>query len=369
VKDKPVAPAAGAPAAGEAGADDAPAAPIAPVTSPAGFTYGDFSYDPYAKSDIVLEAEALLQQWQANKPGSYTPVWQDEADSYLNQFQNRDPFSYNMNADALYNQYKDAYIQQGRMAMMDTMGQAAAMTGGYGNSYAQTVGQQAYNQQLNQLSEIVPELYQMAYDRYGKEGQEMLDMYNLYMNREAQEYGRHQDTVDNWYREMSRLTDNANTLYERDYNDYLRRYDTALNEYNTDRSEAFDQWQTMQSQEFTDKNTGGGTGGSGIELDHVASMSSYELVGYLQSYKKKGDNDGLASFLDDCVETGRLSRQAADDYYATYLTKEDDGGQIPTDVNPIGDVATEDPWEREQYARRYGSKGGKYPTKVTLTSM
>jgi peptidoglycan hydrolase-like protein with peptidoglycan-binding domain len=251
VKDKPVAPAAGAPAAGEAGADDAPAAPIAPVTSPAGFTYGDFSYDPYAKSDIVLEAESMLQQWQANQPGSYKPVWQDEADAYLSQYQNRGPFSYDFNSDALYNQYKDQYIQQGQMAMMDTMGQASAMTGGYGNSYAQTVGQQAYNQQLSQLNEIMPELYQMAYDRYGKEGQEMLDMYNLYMNREAMEYGKHQDTVDNWYREMARLTNNANTLYERDYEDYLLGYNTSLNEYNTDRSEAFTSNENQKGRDFT----------------------------------------------------------------------------------------------------------------------
>jgi hypothetical protein len=30
------------------------------------------------------------------------------------------------------------------MAMMDTMGKAAGLTGGYGSPYAQQVGQQAY---------------------------------------------------------------------------------------------------------------------------------------------------------------------------------------------------------------------------------
>ena len=71
-----------------------------------------------------------------------------------------------MNSDALYQQYRDLYTQQGQMAMMDTMGQAAAMTGGYGNSYAQTAGQQMYNQYLGKLNEVVPELYQQAYNRY-----------------------------------------------------------------------------------------------------------------------------------------------------------------------------------------------------------
>lgn len=211
-----------------------------------GFTYEDFTYEDFAASDIVNQAYALLQQQQANKPGSYSPVWQDEADAYLSQYQNRDDFSYDVNSDALYQQYKDNYIQQGQLAMMDAMGQAAAMTGGYGNSYAQTVGQQTYNQYLSQLNDIVPELYQMAHDRYTQEGQELLDMYDLYMNREALEYSKYQDNLDNWYQETDRLTDNYNTLYDREYNEYLDEKSTAYNDYVTGREEAYnDYWNNI----------------------------------------------------------------------------------------------------------------------------
>jgi peptidoglycan hydrolase-like protein with peptidoglycan-binding domain len=219
--------------------DDAPIEEAPPVTSPSGFTYGDFSYGSFTPSDIVNQANALIQQQQANKPGAYAPVWQDEADAYLSKYQNRDPFSYDFNSDALYQQYKDNYIQQGQMAMMDAMGQAAAMTGGYGNSYAQSVGQQAYNQQLSQLNEIMPELYGMAYDRYNQEGQDMLSMYDLYMNRENQEYGRYQDSLDNWYQEMNRLTSDYDTLYDREHSDWETGYNTAWQEYLTDRNEDF----------------------------------------------------------------------------------------------------------------------------------
>jgi len=125
------------------------------------------------------------------------------------------------------------------MAMMDTMGQAAAMTGGYGNSYAQTVGQQAYNQQLGQLNDIMPELYGMAYDRYQQEGQEMLNMYDRYKGLSDQSFDRHQVEQDNWYREDARLTDNYNTLYDREHDDWERGYNTALEEYLTGRNEKF----------------------------------------------------------------------------------------------------------------------------------
>ena len=55
-------------------------------------------------------------------------------------------FKYNVNADPLYQQYKDQYIQGGKLAMMDTMGKAAALTGGYGSTYGQQVGQQDIDQ-------------------------------------------------------------------------------------------------------------------------------------------------------------------------------------------------------------------------------
>ena len=84
-------------------------------------------------------------------------------------------FKYDVNGDALYQQYKDKYIKQGKLAMQDTIGQASAMTGGYGNSYAQSAGQQAYQASLDNLNDVIPELYQLAYDQHNTEKN---DLYN-----------------------------------------------------------------------------------------------------------------------------------------------------------------------------------------------
>ena len=123
------------------------------------------------------------------------------ANDFLNQYLNRDAFSFNINEDAMYNQLKDQYMQQGSLMMEDAMGKAAAMTGGYGNSYAQSVGQQAYNQYMTELNQMVPELSDMAYDRYNKEGQDMLNMYDLYMGRADVNYERLMDQRDWAYKE------------------------------------------------------------------------------------------------------------------------------------------------------------------------
>ena len=129
----------------------------------------------YQESDAVKNAQQQLQQQIANKPGDYQSQWQGQLDSLFQQIQNRKPFQYDINTDALYQQAAQQYIQQGQKAMMDTMGQAAALTGGYGNSYAQSVGQQTYQGYLQGLYEQMPQYAQLALDRYNQEGQDMVN--------------------------------------------------------------------------------------------------------------------------------------------------------------------------------------------------
>ena len=52
----------------------------------------------------------------------------------LDAYMNRPDFQYDANGDALYRHYKDQYTELGKRAMQDTMGQAAALTGGDGSS-------------------------------------------------------------------------------------------------------------------------------------------------------------------------------------------------------------------------------------------
>ena len=119
--------------------------------------YSKYQYDASA-DQAYQNALAALQQAQSQMP-TYQATYDQQLQDLYNQIVNRDKFSYDLNADALYQQYKDQYTTQGKLAMMDTMGQAQAMTGGYGNSYAQSVGQQAYQGYLQQLNDVIPELY------------------------------------------------------------------------------------------------------------------------------------------------------------------------------------------------------------------
>ena len=229
--------------------DAAPEAPTVDTTAPAdtGFNYGD-----YQESDVVKQAQQMLQEHMASQPGNYQSAYADQINAILDKILNRDKFSYDLNGDALYQQYKDKYIQQGKMAMMDTMGQAQAMTGGYGNSYAQSVGQQAYQAHLNNLNDIVPELYQMALNQYNQEGQDMYNQYGLLASQDEQDYGRHRDTVSDYYTELDRLMSQYNTERDYDYSKWADERDFAYGEYSDDRAYEYqegrdqvkdDQWQ------------------------------------------------------------------------------------------------------------------------------
>ena len=214
---------------------------------------GGFEYGEYKPSDTVAQAEALLQQQMANKPGAYQSTWEGQLNDVISQILNREKFSYDLNGDALYQQYADQYIQQGKMAMMDTMGQAQTMTGGYGNSYAQNAGQQAYQAYLQQLNDIVPELYGMAQDQYNQEGQALYDQAALMAQQEDQEYGRYRDQLSDYYTERDRLTEDARYQSETEYgrwaDDRNFSYDNFINDrnyqYQQDRDAIADQqWQT-----------------------------------------------------------------------------------------------------------------------------
>ena len=203
---------------------------------PTGFTYAE-----YTPSDTVKQAEALLQQQLAQNPGSYQSAWQTQLNETLDKILNREKFSYDLNGDALYQQYKDQYTTQGKLAMMDAMGKAQAMNGGYGSSYAQSVGQQAYQGYLQQLNDKVPELYQLALDQYNREEDDLYNQYAMFADREEQDYGRYRDQMSDYYTELNRLTEDSRYQAEQDYGKYMDGFNIAYGQYRDQKSD--EQWQ------------------------------------------------------------------------------------------------------------------------------
>lgn len=195
-----------------------PSAPKVKAVEPSVTQEKDETRDLY---DQALETLSAAEQGRPEWNGS---AYDADIDSLYAQISGRGEYSYRLNEDALWQQLKDQYMQAGKTAMQDTMGQAAALTGGYGSSYGQAVGQQAYDRQTEKLMEIAPELEERAYQRYQDEGDALLDRLGLARGLASDEYGKWKDEYGIWADERGYARDVADDayekwLYEREYED------------------------------------------------------------------------------------------------------------------------------------------------------
>lgn len=210
--------------------------------------YGDFTQSDYLNQiqQNKINAENAVKNY-----GDFSYYDEDVFQKARKDYLNREKFYYDLNGDALYQQYKDQYMRQGNMAMLDTIGQASAMTGGYGNSYAQSVGQQTYQGYLQQLNDKVPELYQLALSRYAQEGQDLLNKYSLLADDRNFEYGKYNDVYDKLVANRDYEGNNYYNQYNLESGDYDRRLANLKDLYSIANSAA----NTLYDQEFGVYNT------------------------------------------------------------------------------------------------------------------
>lgn len=185
-----------------------------------------YSYNP-SENKAYQDALQNLQKVQGAEIPQYNGTYDKQMTDIYNQIMNRKPFSYDLGSDPLYSMYADQYTQKGRMAMMDTMGQTAALTGGYGNSYAQSVGQQQYDAYLQRLNEVVPELYANAREQYDKEGNDLLQQYSMAADMRNDEYARYQDDYSRYIDTIQRAQSEEERQYNRGYQDWINSQEMA----------------------------------------------------------------------------------------------------------------------------------------------
>ena len=319
-------------------------------TETAGSSTAPLTYNEYMESPVVSQAHAALQQQLAAKPGDYQSTWQGQINGIIDRIMNREDFSYDVNSDALYQQYKDQYASLGKLAMQDTMGQAAALTGGYGSSYASTAGNQAYQSYLSQLNEVVPELYGMARDQYNQEGQDLYNQYGLLANQENQDYGRYVDQYNQWATEVGISQGLYNDAYS-EYRDTIADQQWEKNYELNDNADARAQeaWE-LEQQAYTDStksyagttpggasyNNGSLTNGQVKELQAALGV---EVDGYYGENSKKAAGDlsaaeAYAKYVGTTAsETGEVElksmtpeeRVAVYDTLEGFLTPDKDG--------------------------------------------
>ena len=223
------------------------------------------------------EAKSYLESVLAAQPAAWDGgEWAAElASAYANAV-SRPDFSYDLAADPLWQSYSTRYAELGEQAMMDTMGRAAALTGGYGSSYAQTVGQQQYDAYLEKLSDIAPELYSAAYSRWRDAGNDAWQRFDAASELYDRDYKAYSDAYSDWQTGYSAAKSAENSAF----NTMLSAGEDAADA----RGDAYDRLVKLISATGYDPSAG--------ELD-AAGMSRGEAQAWLGKYI--ADNTPAAS--------------------------------------------------------------------------
>lgn len=138
-------------------------------------------------------ALAYLQQ-NLQKP-QYQSQYGGQMSQLLSEIMGMEPFNYNAESDAAFRQYKQMYTREGQRAAEDTVGQLAGRTGGMMNSYAASAASQQQQYFAQQIADKIPELEQMAYERYLNEFNMKKSQLGLVQDFEQDEYSRYRDQM------------------------------------------------------------------------------------------------------------------------------------------------------------------------------
>lgn len=254
------------------------------VTTASGSASGGTEAKPvYQRSDRVNEYYEKTRKLERNKPDEFESKYEGQISDILDNILNRPKFSYtaeDMTNDDLYKMYRDQYLRQGNLAMRDTMGNAASLTGGYGNTYASAAGQQAYDNYVSMLNDKALDFYDRAYQRYNDEGQNLYNQMNVVTGLDNTDYQRHRDTVSDYYNDLNYYNGRYNQEYGYDYGQYQDRVaaDQWAQEFAFQKQQAAQEqanWEAeMALRQAAAARSGGGRGRSSRSSSKKKSSSS-----------------------------------------------------------------------------------------------
>lgn len=201
----------------------------------------------YKESTALAAAQTKLENWENSTPSEYKSKYSAEIEKMLDDILNREKFSYNLNADPLYEQYRELYTQNAKKAMLDTIGEVSALSGGYGSSYAVTAGNQAYDEYLDKLNNVALDLRDRAYDKYSDEGDKLLEDITLLRSLDDDDYEKYLGSLERYYSDGEYLLERLTSMSDEEYEKFVEETDAWEN----DRKYNFDKYtDTLDREEF-----------------------------------------------------------------------------------------------------------------------
>ena len=305
---------------------------------------------PESYTNAMTYLDGQLSQIQSGRT-SYT----DKINDMMLQIENREDFSYDVDNDQLFQQALASAMNSGKTAMQDTIGQASALTGGYGSSYATSVGNQTYNDFIEDAYNNLPQYYQMELEAYQAEGEDMYRQLGMYVDADTSEWNKLVTSFDATSQYADSIYNKAWDEYATDIDNAYKMYDAYNTEYTTKYGQEYASWYdavtnakdiaTMQQtnywndKEFTEnqrqfdatqglrekeyKISTGDTDGDGVlSASEKAAMNTSDIDNIpkpvnTRAAKLETDSE-LESYLDNQVDAGIITESQADYLYNVY---------------------------------------------------
>ena len=191
-----------------------------------GYTGGRFGADYISDGKIPNQIDSVLDSiydfgsfdFDREAP-VYDNQYAQQQQELLDAILNRPDFSWTKEEDPNWASYKKSYLREGDRATADALGQAAAASGGRPSTAAVTAATQAGDYYATQLNDIIPTLYQQAYDRYLNEYSMMLQDLGAVNTQEQLDYAKYLDQLGQY-----------NTDRNFAFNEYLSDFDILQNQ-------------------------------------------------------------------------------------------------------------------------------------------
>ncbi len=201
------------------------------------------SQKKYNESEKVKKAyEDYINYKDSNKPSDYSFSDSGLLKKTQDKYFNMPDFSYDVQRDPIYRQYRQSYLTDGKKAMADSIGNSVSLTGGYGNSFAQNAGLSSYNSYVEKLNNVIPELYDAAYSRYESEFDRLEKQLGYLSDKNEKEYARYLDSYNIYSDEVDDLRSLYLKQYENDIDiqdsDWESAYKMAMAEQEKEREKA-----------------------------------------------------------------------------------------------------------------------------------
>lgn len=149
---------------------------------------------------------------------TYSNRYDQQINDLLQQYVNREKFSYDYKNDPLYANYRKQYQREGQRATQDALAEAAAASGGIPSSYAASAAAQAQNYYASQIADKIPELEQLAYQKYLDDASLQQSKISALQGQEQLDYAKYIDALGQY-----------NTDRNFDYGVYSDRYNQLAN--------------------------------------------------------------------------------------------------------------------------------------------